>query len=590
MGACPWRPIAGSPELSSPDGPGGASCGDNPRPEPLSPSAPRPNPAQVPGSPQGRPGPSRAASRASAGATSQAASPGAASAAIGLAPRQVAWQVLQAVAAGAYADGALERELQRQPLSGQDRALATELAYGAIRQRRLLDGWLDQLGKVPAERQPPKLRWLLHLGLYQLLASDRVPASAAVSTSVELAKRGGLARLAPVVNGLLRSFLRQQEAGQGLELPADPALALARRQSLPDWLAQALLEWLAGPQAEAFAVACNQPPSLDLRCNPLRGSREQLLADLRAAGVAAEPIAGLPQGLVLLGRSGDLRQLPGYAEGRWCVQDRSAQRIAPLLAPQPGERILDACAAPGGKSTHLAELMGDRGEVLALDRSAARLQRVGRNLDRLGLACIQTRVGDATSLGRRPEPTKPNDEQLQLEHPQSESLSQDPATAPIAQASDDAWWQGGFDRILIDAPCSGLGTLARHADARWRINPAAIDELVILQRQLLEGLAPLLRPGGRLVYATCTVHPRENGELIAAFLAAHPDWRLLESWQLWPGQGPGGAFEGGQSGETAQASRSPEDAGQAPTGEAPAGEGPGSGGDGFFAAALQAPG
>jgi len=476
-----------------------------------------------------------------------------------LAPRQVAWQVLQAVAAGAYADGALERELQRQPLTGQDRALATELAYGAIRQRRLLDAWLDQLGKVPAERQPPKLRWLLHLGLYQLLASDRVPASAAVSTSVELAKRGGLARLAPVVNGLLRSFLRQQEAGGGLVLSADPALALAQRQSLPDWLAQALLTWLQAPQAEAFAVACNQPPNLDLRCNPLRGSRDQLLADLRAAGVAAEPLAGLPQGLVLGGRSGDLRQLPGYTEGRWCVQDRSAQRIAPLLDPQPGERILDACAAPGGKSTHLAELMGDRGEVVALDRSAARLQRVGRNLERLGLTCIQTRVGDGTHLAGRPEPTP------------SQAGDEPGASPPGPGAGDDDWWQGGFDRILVDAPCSGLGTLARHADARWRVGPAAIDDLVLLQRQLLEGLAPLLRPGGRLVYATCTVHPRENGELIAAFLAAHPHWRLLESWQLWPGQGPAGEAAG-------------------PQGQAPGAGGDPTGGDGFFAAALQAPG
>ena len=499
----------------------------------MSRSAPRPTPAQAPGTPQPRPEPGG----------------GATGAGIGLAPRQVAWQVLSAVAAGAFADGALERELQRQPLTGQDRALATELAYGAIRQRRLLDAWLDQLGKVPAERQPPKLRWLLHLGLYQLLASDRVPASAAVSTSVELAKRGGLARLAPVVNGLLRSFLRQQEAGGELVLPADPALALAQRQSLPDWLAQALLIWLPAPEAEAYAVACNQPPSLDLRCNPLRGSREQLLADLRAAGVAAEPLAGLPQGLVLGGRSGDLRQLPGFAEGRWCVQDRSAQRIAPLLDPQPGERILDACAAPGGKSTHLAELMGDRGEVVALDRSAARLQRVGRNLERLGLTCIQTRVGDGTHLAQD----------------LAGSLSPGPG------AGDGAWWQGGFDRILVDAPCSGLGTLARHADARWRIGPAAIDDLVLLQRQLLEGLAPLLRPGGRLVYSTCTVHPRENGELVASFLAAHPHWRLLESWQLWPGQGPAGVAAG-------------------PAGEALGTHGDPTGGDGFFAAALQAPG
>jgi 16S rRNA (cytosine967-C5)-methyltransferase len=205
-------------------------------------------------------------------------------------------------------------------------------------------------------------------------------------------------------------------------------------------------------------------------------------------------------GISLTGRSGDLRQLPGYEQGQWCVQDRAAQRIAPLLDPQPGERILDACAAPGGKSTHLAELMNNEGTVLALDRAEARLRRVDRNSERLGLTCIQPRHGDAATLAER---------------------------APE--------WRGSFDRILVDAPCSGLGTLARHADARWRIEPAAIDGLVLLQRQLLEGLLPLLKPGGRLVYATCTVHPRENSGLISAFLADHPSWQLLESWQLWPG-------------------------------------------------------
>ena len=239
------------------------------------------------------------------------------------------------------------------------------------RQRRLLDAWLDLLGKVPAERQPPKLRWLLHLGLYQLLASDRVPPSAAVSTTVELAKRGGLARLAPVVNGLLRAFLRRREAGEGLPLLSDPATdaatALGVRHSLPDWLSRALLQWQSPEQAEAFALACNTPPSLDLRVNRLRSSPEVVQQAMAAVGVELVPIAGLPMGLQLQGRSGDLRQLPGYAEGHWCVQDRAAQRIAPLLDPQPAERILDACAAPGGKSTHLAELIGDQGEVLALE-------------------------------------------------------------------------------------------------------------------------------------------------------------------------------------------------------------------------------
>ena len=431
----------------------------------------------------------------------------------GLAPRRLAWQVLQAVAAGAYADGALERELGRTPLAPVDRGLATELAYGAIRQRRLLDAWLDQLGKVPAERQPPKLRWLLHIGLYQLLASDRVPPSAAVSTTVELAKRGGLARLAPVANGLLRAFLRRREAGDTLPLTpaqsADPVLSLGVRHSLPDWLTRELLQWLPPERAEAFGSACNSPPSLDLRVNRLRSSPAAVQAALAGAGVEAIAIEGLPAGLTLKGRSGDLSRLPGFAEGYWCVQDRAAQRIAPLLDPQPGERILDACAAPGGKSTHLAELMGDQGLVLALDRGEARVRRVSRNAERLGLGSIAVQHGDATALVQE---------------------------QPDLRAS--------FDRILVDAPCSGLGTLARHADARWRIDPSSIDELVLLQRQLLDGLLPLLKPHGRLVYATCTVHPRENGQLIDAVLADHPELQLQQSWQLWPGEvaGAGDGF------------------------------------------------
>ena len=296
---------------------------------------------------------------------------------IGILPRQLAWEVLLAVGAGAYADVALERALQRTAIEGADRALATDLAYGAIRQRRLLDAWLDLVGKVSAAKQPPKLRWLLHIGLYQLLFCCRIPPAAAVSTSVSLAQRGGLGRLAAVVNGLLRALLRQRpdlegdqplEPWRGLALPEDPARSLALRHSLPDWLARDLLGWLPAERAEAFGAACNNPPALDLRVNRLRASREQVLEALQAAGVAAAPIEGLPWGLVITGRSGDLRQLPGYDEGHWCVQDRSAQRIVPLLDPQQGERVLDACAAPGGKSTHLAEAMGDQGLVLALDR------------------------------------------------------------------------------------------------------------------------------------------------------------------------------------------------------------------------------
>ncbi|MFM7677110.1 MAG: 16S rRNA (cytosine(967)-C(5))-methyltransferase [Synechococcus sp.] len=438
---------------------------------------------------------------------------------VGLAPRQVAWKVLQAVAAGAYADVALERELARHPLQGADRGLATELAYGSIRQRRLLDAWIDRLGKVPAQRQPPKLRWLLHLGLYQLLFCRRIPASAAVSTTVELAKRGQLARLAPVVNGQLRALLRSRgeepqeplEPWCGLELPGDPAARWGLRHSLPDWLGALVLQWLPPEEAEAFGVACNTPPQLDIRLQPHRCRRAELQEQLTAAGLRCEPLArgsnAEDGGFSLLGAPGDLRRLPGYTEGWWSVQDRHAQRVVPLLDPQPWEHILDACAAPGGKSTQIAERQHDRGEIWAVDRSEGRLQRLSHSAERLGLHSIHPLAVDATQLlERRPD------------------------------------WREHFDRILLDAPCSGLGTLARHPDARWRITPDAIEELVLLQRQLLEALLPLLKPGGRLVYATCTVHPHENEDQIQELLQRHPELERLEQWQCWPAAEGGDGF------------------------------------------------
>jgi|TARA_B100000959_G_scaffold1820_1_gene2011 16S rRNA (cytosine967-C5)-methyltransferase len=423
----------------------------------------------------------------------------------GLLPRRVAWEVLQAVAAGAYADVALERALRKHSMSAADRGLVTELTYGAIRQRQCLDGWLDRLGKVPASKQPPLLRWLLHLGLYQILRMDRIPAAAAVNTAVELVKSSKLARLAPVVNGILRAALRARDAGELLPLPQDSAARLAQAESLPLWLIEQLFAWRGEEAAQAFARASNQVPPLDLRINRLRASRESVQQALAAIGVESNPIESCPDGLFVVGSAGDLCQWPGYKEGHWCVQDRTAQLVAPLLDPQPGDRILDACAAPGGKASHLVELIGGRGDVWAVDRSAGRLKRLAANADRLGVDCLNALAADATDL--------------------------------LALKPD---WHGAFQRILVDAPCSGLGTLARHADARWRITPLQVEELVILQAKLLEGLLPLLSPGGRMVYATCTIHPAENCDQIQAFLCRHPELSLSDQQQIWPDPEHGG--------------------------------------------------
>ena len=252
------------------------------------------------------------------------AEPAAPSSRDGLLSRRVAWDVLEAVAAGAYADVALDRALRRRSLAAIDRGFVTELSYGAIRWRQWLDGWLDRLGKVPARKQPPRLRWLLHIGLYQLLQMQRVPASAAVNTTVELAKQGKLARLAPVVNGLLRSALRAHEAGEQLTLPKEPAAALAQQHSLPLWLSRELLGWCGQEKAESVARAFNQVPPLDLRVNRLRSSSDLVAALLADHGIATAPISGCPQGLQVLEPAGDLRQWPGFNEGYWCVQDRAA--------------------------------------------------------------------------------------------------------------------------------------------------------------------------------------------------------------------------------------------------------------------------
>ena len=423
----------------------------------------------------------------------------------GLPSRRLAWEVLQAVAAGAYADVALERALRDRPLQGPDRGLATELAYGAIRQRRRLDGWLDRVGRVPAQKQPPKLRWLLHVGLYQLFWMERVPDSAAVNTCVELAKTHGLARLAPVVNGMLRAALRARDQGESPSCSGDAAVQLAFEHSLPDWLAELLLQWRDQEGAMAVAAACNQVPPLDLRVNRLRATPAGVAEALAEAGHATAPIPDCPDGLTLLGSSGDLRRWPGYDDGHWCVQDRAAQWVAPLLEAQPGERILDACAAPGGKATHLAELIGDQGEIWAVDRSPGRLKRVVANAARLGVGSIHALAADAATL-----------------------------------LKDRPQWGESFQRILIDAPCSGLGTLARHPDARWRVTPESIRTLLPQQQALLDGLVPLLAPSGMLVYSTCTIHPDENQAQVQLFLNRHTNLHLIKQSQRWPDQVGGG--------------------------------------------------
>ena len=419
-------------------------------------------------------------------------------------PRQLALFALKDLETGSFTDIVVDRLLTKFQLSDIDRHLFTELVNGIVRRKRSLDAIIDRLAKQPAHRQPPNLRQLLRLGLYQLRYLDRIPDSAAVNTTVDLAKANDLTGLAGVVNGILRQYIRLEDRGEEvLNLPEDRIGRLGTLYSFPDWLVAQWLAELGAIETEQLCQAFNQVPSIDLRVNlltidksilpdaplteRLQQHRTKLIELFQTVGIEAIPIPNLPQGLRFVGNVGAISQLPGYQQGWWTIQDSSAQLVTHLLDPQPHEIVIDACAAPGGKTTHIAELMGNMGQVLALDKTASRLKKLQQNLDRLQLDTVKILTGDSCGF---------------------------------SELTDTA------DRVLLDAPCSGLGTLHRRADARWQKTPAQIHELAILQAKLLANTATWVKPGGVLVYATCTVCSIENEDIILPFLKTHPDWQI----------------------------------------------------------------
>ena len=359
----------------------------------------------------------------------------------------------------------------------RDRALCEAICFEAVRWMPRYDAVLQRLLERPLMASARDIHGLLLAGLAQLDAMQLAD-YAALSSSAEAARVLQQPRFVGVVNGVLRRFQREHVA-----LFASVDADLAVRTAHPQWLIDALArDW---PDAlDDMLVQNNAEAPLWLRVNLQRGSREDYLALLRAEGLDADAPVAMPSALRLHTHLAPTR-LPGWSDGRVSVQDYSAQGVAELLAIEPGHRVLDAGAAPGGKTAHMLERYPDVGEVIALDRDARRLQRVGDTLGRLGLKATP-QVGDA--------------------------------------GSPDGWWSGReFDRILLDAPCSGTGVIRRQPDIKWHRRASDITTLVALQARLLRGLWPMLRVGGRLVYATCSVLKDENERQIDAFLARTPD-------------------------------------------------------------------
>lgn len=428
-----------------------------------------------------------------------------------------------------------EDHCQPLALAPRERRLATELVYGIVRRRATLAAVLKAFVSRPRENIEPGLWRLLELGAYQLVLLGGVPPHAAVSETVALAKQLGKPQWSGFLNGVLRGIARELTDEQattfsrrGVPLSHEdttlsdgrsvryrllagdifpdpltqPADYLAAAFSFPHWLIELWLQRWGFDEALRLAAWFNTPGRMSLRVNPLRCERQSLIEQLQAQGIDAT--AGAAPASIRLPRPLRVEELPGYSAGWFSVQDESAQQAALLLNPQPGESILDLCAAPGGKTTHLAELLQNQGRIVACDIHPARLRRVAQNAARLGLTCIETRLIAANS-GDLPD--------------------------------------GPFDAVLVDVPCSNTGVLGKRPDARWRITPDDLDELPQLQARLLQAALDRVRPGGRVLYSTCSIEPAENAAVVDAVLAEQPACSASPPGHHLPGLPADGGYQ-----------------------------------------------
>ncbi|MBI4327129.1 MAG: 16S rRNA (cytosine(967)-C(5))-methyltransferase RsmB [Chloroflexi bacterium] len=420
-------------------------------------------------------------------------------------PREIAARILQRRELGrSYVEDLLEQELERTALSPADRSLVQELAYGVVRWQRTLDWLIDR--KASGRTQKQMLRLLLRLGLYQLFWLDRIPNHAAVHETVELAKQLGFGAQAGFVNALLRSCIRERAATdqqlQDLQT-AQPALGYSH----PDWLCARWEQRWGAPQLRELLAWNNTPAKIFARLNGLKTDISKLLDLWTGEGVRFAPFqaAWLEDAVMFqLDLAASLARLPSFQHGLFYVQDPSTLLAVQELNPQPGETVLDTCAAPGGKTAFIAQRMQNRGHLVAQDVSAERRQLLTENCARLGVTCLETaRPSDVTV----PELTRQ------------------------------------FDRIVVDAPCSNTGVLRRRLDLRWRIRAEELSRLQKTQLELLDQAALQMKPGGTLVYSTCSLEPEENHAAVEQFLTLHPGFHLDRERELLPfADGVDGAY------------------------------------------------
>jgi 16S rRNA (cytosine967-C5)-methyltransferase len=389
----------------------------------------------------------------------------------------------------ARANDLIDQTMKKHGFPDQDRALLTELVYGSIRWQEKLD-WVISQFVTPAKlrKTQPEIIEILRLGLYQLLHLDGIADYAAVSESVELAKKYGNKGSSGFVNAILRNVIRNKDKIKYSDINKDPIKHISVRYSHPEWMVQRWIDRYGIKQTIDICLANNTRPPLFIRTNMLKVSRQDLIESLENDGLSVSTSDRVPESIEVFNLNKSLAQLESYNKGLFQVQDESSMLIGHILDPKPDEIIIDVCSAPGGKSTHIAELMENKGKIMSFDINKDRLGMLNENCQRLGINIIETIVSDARNIG---------------EHIKEKA-----------------------DRILIDAPCTGLGVLRRRVEARWRRTPEQIDEFAKLQYEILESVCQYVKPNGVLVYCTCTIEPEENERVVEKFLESHPEFQI----------------------------------------------------------------
>ncbi len=398
-------------------------------------------------------------------------------------PRELALMALTGFEkSGEFSSNYLDRLMSdRKELNERDRAFISNLVQGVVRWRYRLDSIIDNFASVPAERMDPAILNIIRLALYQIFFLDRVPESAAVNSSVNLAKVEKKSRgLTSFVNGILRNILRNRDSITYPDRKKDPTGFLGRYYSYPEWLVKKWIKELGIDFTEDLLEAQNSFPDMNIRTNLLKVDRESLVRLLADEGVMAEPLKFAPEGLCLKGFRGRVERLKSFEQGLFQVQDQAAQIVTHLMAPEPGDVLLDLCSGLGGKSGHIQELMKNRGKVLAIDNNYERLKENRINNNRLGVLHVWPVLAGA-----------------------EKSLS---------------WLKNKFGKVLVDAPCSGLGVISRHPDIKWNRRESDIKRLSLIQKNMVEKALSVVEENGTVLYVVCTISKQENEDVVEHIL------------------------------------------------------------------------